>query len=290
MNRAEFYSALRARNSGVFGTSLSQTQVDGINGILAAFETHGDGRRSTLAYGLATAYWETGRKMTPNRENLNYTSAERIVEVFGRGANPRIASLSEARQYVRKPRELGIKVYGKMLGNRPGTDDGFVYRGGGHMHLTGYGNYQASSADAGVDLAANPEAILDPTISGKVLFRGLIDGRWNGRGKGVGYYADQDGLPGLSEVEAIAARRTVNVQDKAAEIAGYYRAFDAALVAGGWQDAAPAYPIIATIPPRAPEAPASAKAPLPPLPAPETKGGLLAAILRILARIFGGKP
>jgi putative chitinase len=208
--------------------------------------------------------------MMPNRENMTYTTAERIFAVFG---PRRITSIEEARRYVRSPQALANKVYNGMLGNRPGTDDGWVYRGGGYPHLTGRGNYRDSSADAGVDLVANPEAMLDPVISGRVLILGLMDGRWNKERRGVEHYEMLDGLPGLSEVEAIAARRTVNVQDKAALIAGYYRAFRAALVAGGMVDATTA----------------TAK-PVDNSPAPETDDkprGLLAAILALLARIFG---
>ena len=34
----------------------------------------------------------------------------------------------------------------------------------------------------GVDLERDPDAMLDPVISARILIRGLIDGRWNGRG------------------------------------------------------------------------------------------------------------
>ncbi|WP_419911887.1 hypothetical protein [Hoeflea sp.] len=75
MNRSAFYAALRRRASGVFGTSISQRQVRGIEGILDAFATHGDGRAKTLAYALATAYHETARRMVPVRETLAYDDA-----------------------------------------------------------------------------------------------------------------------------------------------------------------------------------------------------------------------
>src|SRR5690606_32100808 len=52
MDLAKFFAGLRSRGSGIFGTSLSQAQVNGINGILAAFDTHGDGKPDTLAYAL----------------------------------------------------------------------------------------------------------------------------------------------------------------------------------------------------------------------------------------------
>lgn len=251
MNRAAFFAALRARNSGVFGTSLSQAQVDGINGILAAFETHGDGRRSTLAYALATAYHETGRRMVPVREGFATTDA---------GARRAVAKLAKTRGPTSPPARYGVST----------PPYGHAYYGRGHVQLTWDFNYRGSSADAGVDLLANPDAMLDPVISARVLIRGLMDGRWNGQGKGVAHYLPHD---------PIAARRTVNVQDKAAQIAGYYAAFDAALAAAG-------VPIASS---RAPEAPTIAPQSSTPQPAPEPATGLLAAILRILARILGGK-
>ncbi|MCB1484854.1 MAG: hypothetical protein KDJ17_08170 [Hyphomicrobiaceae bacterium] len=52
MDRAAFYASLRRKDSGVFGTSLSESQVKGMEGILDAFATHGDGRAKTLAYAL----------------------------------------------------------------------------------------------------------------------------------------------------------------------------------------------------------------------------------------------
>ena len=39
MNKSDFYAALRRRNSGVFGTSLSQAQVDGMPKICAQHNT-----------------------------------------------------------------------------------------------------------------------------------------------------------------------------------------------------------------------------------------------------------
>lgn len=214
MDHAEFFASLRTRGSGAFGTRLSQGQVDGINGILAAFKAVGDGRRATLAYALATAYHETGARMIPVREGFATTDA---------GARRAVLELARKRGPT-----SAVARYAQ-----PQPPYGHVYYGRGHVQLTWLENYRRSSADAGVDLVANPDAMLDPVISARVLILGLIDGRWNGRGHGIQHYEGLDGLPGLSEVEAIAARRTVNVQDKAAQIAGYYRAFDAALVAGG---------------------------------------------------------
>lgn len=194
MDRKVFFDALR-RDNRVFGTSLNQAQVDGINGLLDAFITHGDGKPDTLAYGLATAYHETGARMIPVREGFSKNDAR-------------------ARRIVQN------REYGKPTG--PWNQ---VYYGRGHVQLTWFNNYIASSADAGGDLAKNPDKMLDPVISARVLWRGLLDGRWNGRGKGIRYYLDRNDLKN--------ARRTVNILDKWDLIARYHKAFLAAIRQAG---------------------------------------------------------
>ncbi len=216
MNKKRFYAAIRKT---VFSGKLTQDQVDGVEGVLSSFATHGDGKPDTLAYGLATAFHETGGAMTPNRENLYYTRPEHILRTFG---SRRAGGIRTARSLARKPKALACKVYDGHLGNIPGTDDGWTYRGGGYMHLTGRGNYAASSEDAGVDLVEQPEAILDPEISGRVLWCGLLDGRWNGKGKGEGirHYLDRIDEEGNPNPDWTGARRTVNGDFHAARVAG----------------------------------------------------------------------
>lgn len=215
MNAQIFFDAIRARP---FGGRFSQAQVEGINGILSAFDAVGDGRRATLAYALATACHETGARMVPVREGFAMTDE---------GARRAVNRLAAARGS-----QSAVARYAQ-----PQPPYGHVYYGRGHVQLTWIDNYRASSADAGVDLVRDPDAMLDPVISARVLIRGLMDGRWNGRGKGIGHYEMLDGIPGLSRAEAVEARRTVNGQDKAALIAGYAADFDAALSAAGMSTA-----------------------------------------------------
>lgn len=198
MDRSAFFASVRARTSGVFGTSLSQQQVAGIEGILDAFVTHGDGRDKTLAYALATAYHETGGKMVPVREGFAKDDAT-------------------ARRVVAK------REYGKPAGRY-----GHVYYGRGQVQLTWLDNYRNSSKDAGYDLVAYPDQMLDPVISARVLIKGLLDGRWNARGKGIAFYLPDDGPDDLKN-----ARRTVNVTDKWEILGGYYTAFLTAIKAAG---------------------------------------------------------
>ena len=209
MNRAAFYAALRRRSSGVFGTSLSQAQVDGMEGILDAFVTHGDGRPKTLAYALATAYHETGRQMVPVREGFAKTDAE---------ARQRVNRLA-----ARRGPNSAVARYAK-----PQPPHGHVYYGRGQVQLTWKRNYEASSADAGVDLVRFPDKVLDPVIGARILVRGLLDGRWNGHGHGIAHYLPDHGADDLRN-----ARRTVNITDKWQQIADYYRSFLKAIEEAG---------------------------------------------------------
>lgn len=195
MDRARFYAVLRKRSSGVFGTSLSQRQVDGVEGILNAFVSHGDGRDKTLAYCLGTAYGES--RCLPVREGFKSSDAA-------------------ARAYVQ--RNYGRK--GKTWYCWPAGPYGHVYYGRGYPQLTWLDNYAGSSADAGVDLVKNPDAMLVPEISARVLIKGIIDGRWNGRGKGIAHYLPTGGMDDMK-----GARRTVNVTDRWETFADYYSAF-----------------------------------------------------------------
>lgn len=205
MNKQAFYAYLRDPKNGLFGRGMMQSQVDGIEGIFAAFDDVGDGRRDTLAYGLATAYHETGARMVPVREGFASTD---------KGARAAVNNLAKQRG----PKSAVARYA------TPAGPWGHVYYGRGHVQLTWLENYERSSADAGTDLARYPDKMLDPVVSARVLFKGLLDGRWGG-GKGLRMYLDRG--------DYVGARRTVNGTDKAVQIAGYAKAFITALEAMG---------------------------------------------------------
>ncbi len=247
MNRAQFYAALRRRESGVFGTSISQQQVTGMEGILDAFATHGDGRDKTLAYALATAYHETARRMVPVRETLAKDDAA-------------------ARRRLKNARYA-----------QPEPPYGHSYYGRGQVQLTWKRNYANSSKDAGVDLVQFPDKALDPVIGARILIRGLLDGRWNGKGLGIAHY-----LPDAGPDDLRNARRTVNITDKWKLIAGYYHAFMKAI------DAAGGVPT-ATQPRPAPSPPPATTPPDKPVSQPTARKSGLAAILSAFFAMFTRK-
>ncbi len=256
MNRAKFYDALRAQKNGMFGPTLSEKTVRGIEGIFEAFITHGDGSPKTLAYALATTLGEVGRDMLPVREGFAKTDegARRAVYNLARRRGPNSAVAKYA---------------------RPTGPYGHVYYGRGVPQLTWMDNYRGSSADAGVDLVKNPDAMLDPVISARVLIRGLMDGRWNGKRKGIRYYLDKGDL--------MNARRTVNVLDKWQKFADYYESFLEAINAAGGVPTQERPPR----PDRGDEATPPDKLPSTPETTPQPpQSGFFNALLRLLKGLF----
>jgi putative chitinase len=218
-DRKAFFAALRRRGSGVFGTRLSQKQVEGVDAIL----DEGISRRTPLkhmAYILATAYHETGGRMQPIRENLNY-SVSGLLETFGRHR----ISAADARKYgrsgSRKANQEAIAniIYGgewgrENLGNtEPG--DGWRFRGGGLPQNTGRRNYTL------LGLADRPDLVTDLKTSVRMMFDAMEQGIYTG--KRLDDYTD-----------FLSMRRIINGTDKAEKIAAEAEAFQAALRASNW--------------------------------------------------------
>lgn len=272
MDRAEFFAHLRKKDSGVFGTSLSQGQVDGINATLAAGRTL---PLAHMAYALATEYGETGRKMQPVEENLRY-SAKRIPQVFG----PLRRQGVPVDRLAYNPELLANTVYGgewgaKTLGNRqPG--DGWRFRGRGKPQVTGRRNYERIRDLTGVDVVAHPELMLRQDVSSTALVAAMRFGIFTG--KSASDYLPSTG-PATRE-QYRTARQIINGLFAADAYAEWAVAFQAALIAGDYapaQQEAPVKQKPATAPQEAPTAGYT----------PDGLGGLLTAILRALASIFG---
>ncbi len=194
MNNAVFFDAVRGP---VFGGTLKQSQVDGVNIILTAT----DGLDITWrAYALATVWHETGQMMQPIKETVLASHKDH---------NPSDATVIAR---LDKAFKAGKLTWVKT----PYWRDGWFGRG--YVQLTHKANYAAMSPIVGADLVANRDLALDPAIAAKVLVEGMKRGTFTGA-------AFKDYLPG----SYMAARRIVNGTDKAATIAGAAEKFEAAL-------------------------------------------------------------
>lgn len=101
-----------------------------------------DNIRRICAFIAQMAHESVG--FTRLNENLNYTSARRIKAVFGQGAAGRRRFPTEAScvPYVRQPEKLANYVYANRMGNGPpASGDGWKFRGGTPIHLTGRRNW-----------------------------------------------------------------------------------------------------------------------------------------------------
>ncbi|WP_018428204.1 hypothetical protein [Hoeflea sp. 108] len=227
MDRSKFYAALRARSSGVFGTSLTGSQVANLEAILDEIQAAGLPLRHA-AYVLATPYHEVGPGMAPKVENLTYSSAERIRAVWPK----RFPQIGDALPYVRNPQELANKVYGGRMGNTT-SNDGWTYRGRGYPQTTGRENYERFGRLLGLDLLGNPDLALRPDISARILITGMKDGLFTG--KRLAEFISGD------KADYRSARAIINpdVEANGDRVAGYARAFEAALRAGGYLGVAP---------------------------------------------------
>jgi putative chitinase len=110
-----------------------------------------------IAHFMAQISHESGGG-TISVENLNYTTAARLMAVWP----TRFRTAASAKPYVRNPIGLACKVYNGRMGNRAGSEDGWLYRGRGFLQLTGRESYQKIGRTCGLDLEGDPDLALLP--------------------------------------------------------------------------------------------------------------------------------
>lgn len=179
-----------AVRASLFEGEMRQSQVDGCNVILDTWEKNRPASdRRHIAYTLATAYHETARTMQPIRE-------------YGEGRS---------------------RAYGSETGQWRQA-----YYGRGFVQLTWQKNYAHATArlralgliGADIDLECDADLALRPDLAGAILVFGCIEGWFTSR-RLTDYFG--------AASDWVQARRIVNGLDCAEAIAGYGRAFLAAL-------------------------------------------------------------
>lgn len=140
IDREKFFGRVRVQP---FGGTLHQSQVDGCNAILDAWEFSDLTDLRWLAYMLATAKWETAHTMQP-------------IEELGKGMG---------------------RAYGA-----PDPQTGQTYYGRGYVQLTWKVNYAKMSALIGSDFVHHPELALLPQFAAPIMFDGMKAGLFTGVG------------------------------------------------------------------------------------------------------------
>ena len=263
MNRAAFYASVRQRASGIFGTSLSQSQVNGCEAILDEAE-----RRGTSIFHLAAilseVYHETGGQMQPVKETVYAHSKDR---------NPSDATVIKRLESAYAKGQLPWV-------SKPYWRQGWFGRG--LIQITHEDNYRK--------LGLSKESALDLKTSVRATFDGMEKGLFTGK-----KLADYDYLvtrnPDVPGYKYYNSRAIVNgdTAGNGAKIATYAKAFERALVAAGY---APK-PVVSHKPPirdTQPDLPViDANQPANIEQGPVPSGNWLSALIAALAKLLKGK-
>lgn len=207
MDRTVFFGNVRRT---LFGGRLTSGQVAGMSAILDRARAEPGGANNGyegrwLAYILATAHHETARKMQPVRETMASSDAlaiTRLDKAFASGQLPTVRT-----PYWRRDAE------------------GKSWLGRGLVQLTHRRNYEVLSGLVGTDLVADPARAMDTSTAVEILFIGMETGAFTGVSLADVFNADR--------TDWVGARRIINGRDRAVDIAGYARAYHAALSAAG---------------------------------------------------------
>lgn len=213
MDLKKFYDGLRA-SKVLFGASLSQPQVDGMEAIFRAVDRHGVQDVRWVANILAQVYHETGKYMSPIKETVMPSHKDK---------NPSDALVQQRLEKAWKAGQLPWVT-------SPYWRDGWFGRG--QIQITHKDNYKKLGDLLGVDLVKDPGLALDPDIGASIAVVGMSFGSFRGRKLSDYFNSVSDDPSG--------ARNIVNGDTKTmgTTIAKYHREFERLLRDSGWQPGA----------------------------------------------------
>lgn len=162
---------------------------------------HADGDPRWLAYILATAFHETGGTCLPVRETGAASDAvaiARLERAFAAGRLPWVKT-----PYWRRDK------------------DGKSWLGRGLVQITHRANYARLGQAIGEDLISDPDRALNPEVALTILFTGMIEGLFTGKRLSDYFNPRRSDWTG--------ARAMINGRESAETVAGYAKAFYAAL-------------------------------------------------------------
>ena len=174
-------------------STLADEWADPLTAAMERWEINTPKREAAF---LATVGVESQRLLR-GREDLHYRTTERLMQIFG----TRIQN-DEASRYLRDPVALGNRVYANRMGNGDeASGDGYLFRGGGPIGLTGRDNYTAFSEASGHPTVENPSCIEQPDI-------GAESAAWFWSSNGCNDIIDEDDFIGTQGIVNAGSRHT----------------------------------------------------------------------------------
>lgn len=149
-----------------------------------------------LAYFFGQLHHESGN-FNLQRESLNY-SVSGLLTTFSRNRISEVDANKYGRTLTQPANQVAIAniLYGgefgkKQLGN-VNKDDGYFFRGGGFIQITGRANYQALTNDTGIDFIANPDIITQESNA-------LISALWFWKKNDLNNFSDKRDVNGQTK-------------------------------------------------------------------------------------------
>ena len=118
---------------------------------------------------------------------------------------------------------VGWRTDIEEIGKPCGYEGGCGWHGRGPVQLTHRGNYERMGKVIGQDLVGNPSLAMEPEYAVEIMVAGMKDDIFAQGGTGLDYYINDQ------RKDYVGARRLVNVQDRAYEIAQYAEEFETQL-------------------------------------------------------------
>jgi hypothetical protein len=230
VTEAEFFDAARRLKRELTGAGLTQAEVDAFRKVIAAWNV----TPAKLAH--PETFFSHIRASLGALTQDQVDGFNAVLSVVGDERWPlawAAYGLATAYWETNKTMEPVREAYWKTEEWRKANLARYYpYYGRGYVQLTWKFNYEKADEElqTGGALAKEPDLALNPTIAAAVMAKGMAKGWFTT--KSLATYLPAAGRATPAQYKE--ARRIINGQDKATEIAGIAKIMENALVAGGW--------------------------------------------------------
>jgi hypothetical protein len=236
MSAAAFFDSARALKRELTGTGegLSQEEVDALNSVILRWGS--DASRNPTALSGGQAFFHSVNSAFGSLSQDQVDGFGVLLQAFGVARWPLSFSaygLATAWRETAKTMQPVKEAYWLSEDWRKNNLKYYPHYGRGYVQLTWAKNYARADdeLDLGGKLISNEDLALQPDTAAKIMVCGM-EGGWF-TGKRLSDYLPLSGQAGFDAYRE--ARRIINGQDHAEEIAKNAQSFEAALIAGDWR-------------------------------------------------------